>query len=42
MKAGDKARLLVPKHLAYGLLGDDKRIPANSILFYDVELLSVK
>jgi FKBP-type peptidyl-prolyl cis-trans isomerase FkpA len=42
MKEGDKARLLVPKHLAYGLLGDDKKIPANSILFYDVELLSVK
>lgn len=42
MKAGDKARLLVPKHLGYGLLGDDKKIPANSILFYDVELLSVK
>ncbi len=42
MKAGDKARLLVPKHLAYGLVGDDKKIPANSILYYDVELLSVK
>ena len=42
MKAGDKAHLLVPKHLAYGLVGDDKKIPANSILFYDVELLSVK
>ena len=42
MKAGDKAHLLLPKHLGYGLVGDDKKIPYNSILIYDVELLSVK
>lgn len=42
MKAGDKAHLLLPKHLGYGLVGDDKKIPYNSILYYDVELLSVK
>ena len=42
MRVGDKARLLCPKHLGYGLVGDDKKIPANSILFYDVELLSIK
>ncbi len=42
MKAGDKAHLVLPKHLAFGLVGDDKKIPSNSILCYDVELVSVK
>ena len=41
MREGDNARLLVPSHLAYGLLGDLKRIPASATLVYDVEIVSV-
>lgn len=39
MREGEKARFIIPPHLAYGLLGDEKRIPARSIIVYEVELL---
>jgi FKBP-type peptidyl-prolyl cis-trans isomerase FkpA len=41
MGKGDKAKLIVPSHLAYGLLGDLKKIPERAVLVYDVELVSV-
>ena len=41
MHEGEKARFIIPPHLAYGLLGDEKRIPAWSIIVYEVELLEV-
>jgi FKBP-type peptidyl-prolyl cis-trans isomerase FkpA len=42
MREGEKARFIIPPHLAYGLLGDEKRIPARSIIIYQVELVDVK
>ncbi len=42
MREGEKARFIIPPHLAYGLLGDENRIPARSIIVYQVELLEVK
>ncbi len=39
---GDRAKFILPPHLAHGLLGDDNRIPARSIIVYDVELLSLE
>ncbi len=39
MREGEKARFIIPPHLAYGLLGDEKKIPARSILVYEVDLL---
>ena len=39
MNVGDHAKLVVPSHLAYGLLGDLKRIPAGASLVYDIEIL---
>jgi FKBP-type peptidyl-prolyl cis-trans isomerase FkpA len=42
MKEGDKARFILPPHLAHGLIGDRKNIPPRSIIIYDVELLAVK
>jgi FKBP-type peptidyl-prolyl cis-trans isomerase len=42
MRAGEKARFIIPPHLAYGLLGDENRIPARSIIIYQVELVEVK
>jgi FKBP-type peptidyl-prolyl cis-trans isomerase len=41
MQEGDKARLILPPHLAHGLLGDEKRIPARSIIVYEMELLDI-
>ncbi len=41
MKKGEKARLVIPSHLAFGLLGDDNKIPKRATLVYDVELLEV-
>ena len=42
MKTGGKAKFILPPHLAYGLPGDGKKIPARAILVYDVELLSIQ
>ncbi|MEI6887730.1 MAG: FKBP-type peptidyl-prolyl cis-trans isomerase [Bacteroidales bacterium] len=39
MRQGDCAKLIVPSHLAFGLLGDLKRIPASATLVYDIESL---
>ncbi len=41
MREGDKARLVLPSHLGYGMLGDDDKIPRSSSLYYDVTLLKV-
>jgi FKBP-type peptidyl-prolyl cis-trans isomerase FkpA len=41
LKEGGKARFIMPPHLAYGLLGDEKKIPARAIIIYDVELVSL-
>ena len=41
MASGDKARLIVPSHLGYGMQGDMNKVPPSSPLFYDVELLNI-
>lgn len=41
MQEGDKGRFILPPHLAHGLLGDENRIPARSIIVYEVELLDI-
>lgn len=42
MSVGDKAKLILPNHLAHGFLGDFKNIPPLSILYIDVELKSLR
>ncbi len=42
LKSGDKALILIPSHLAHGLLGDSKKIPPMSPIVYDIEIISVK
>ena len=42
LKQGDKALILIPSHLAHGLLGDSKKIPPQSIVLYDIEIILVK
>jgi len=39
---GDKARFIIPSHLAFGLLGDSDKIPEKASLVYDVELIKIK
>lgn len=41
LKSGDKALIMIPSHLAHGLLGDSKKIPPQSPIIYDIEILSV-
>lgn len=42
LKEGDKAKIIIPSHLAHGLIGDSEKIPPLSPIVYDVELIDVK
>lgn len=42
MKVGDKAKIIIPSHLAHGLTGDFKKIPVRSTIIYDIELVDLK
>lgn len=41
LRVGDKARFIMPPHLAHGLPGDNNKIPARSTIVYQVELLNL-
>jgi FKBP-type peptidyl-prolyl cis-trans isomerase len=41
MHEGDRARFILPPHIAHGLLGDENRIPPRSVIVYEVELLKI-
>lgn len=41
MRAGEKRRIIIPPHLGYGSRGIGP-IPPNSVLIFDVELISVR
>lgn len=42
LKTGDRAKFIVPSHLAFGLLGDLKKIPQRAALVYDIEFIRQK
>lgn len=42
LQVGDKARFVIPSHLAYGESGAGGVIPPNATLIFDVELMDVK
>jgi FK506-binding nuclear protein len=42
MRVGGRRRITVGPHLAYGMAGVPGRIPANAVLTFEVELLSVE
>ncbi|MCC7406782.1 MAG: FKBP-type peptidyl-prolyl cis-trans isomerase [Phycisphaeraceae bacterium] len=42
MKEGAQWRLVVPPELGYGEIGDGAQIPANAVLIFDIELISVQ
>jgi FKBP-type peptidyl-prolyl cis-trans isomerase len=41
MKKGEKARFILPPHLAFGVSGDGYKIPIYSIVVYEIEIVSV-
>lgn len=41
MNEGDRAKFILPSHLAHGLLGDRNCITARTPVIYDIELLEV-
>lgn len=41
MHLGDKARFIMLPHLAFGLVGDENKIPARTTILYDIELIKI-
>lgn len=41
MRQGDKAHLIIPSHLAYGIIGDMTKIPPLSTLLVDITLVKI-
>ncbi len=42
MHLGEKARLIIPSHLAHGLLGDLNKIPPRNTVIYDIKLIAIE
>lgn len=42
LRVGDRAKFILPMHLAHGLTGDNNKIPPRSTVVYDIKLLSLK
>lgn len=41
MRMGDKAKLIIPSHLAHGLIGDLDKIPPLAVLVVDISLIEL-
>lgn len=41
MRVGDKAKFIVPSHLAHGLVGDMNKIPPLTTIVVDMQLLKI-
>lgn len=42
MRVGEKVKLIIPNHLAHGLVGDMDKIPPLTTLVVDIQLLGLK
>lgn len=41
LREGDKVKIILPSHLAFGLLGDEDCIPRKAVVVYDLEVMNV-
>ncbi len=41
LRVGDKARFVLPSHLAHGVPGDGVKIPKRATIIYDIELIDI-
>lgn len=41
MRLGEKARLILPPHLAFGVTGDGSKIPPYTSIVFDIEIISI-
>lgn len=41
MRVGDRAKLIIPSHLAHGLLGDMDKIPPLETVIFDIHLIGL-
>lgn len=41
LKQGDKAKFILPSHLAFGLLGDGDKIPAKTPIIYEIDSIEI-
>lgn len=41
MRKGEKAHFILPPHMAHGLIGDMEKIPARSVVVYDIEIIEI-
>lgn len=42
LRRNSEAILILPPHLAYGLIGDGNRIPSKAILVYSIKVIDIK
>lgn len=42
LQAGDRAKFILPSHLAFGLTGDRNKVPPKSTLVYDIQLVELR
>ena len=42
LRPGDKAKILIPSFLAHGFTGDQNKIPQDSPIVYDLELIELR
>jgi FKBP-type peptidyl-prolyl cis-trans isomerase len=41
MREGDRAKMIIPSHLAHGLVGDLDKIPPLSVIVVDIHLIGL-
>ena len=41
LRVGDRAKFIIPSHLAFGLIGDQDKILHKASLVYDMEFISM-
>lgn len=42
MCTGDRAKFILPSHMAHGLIGDEEKIPPLTAVVYDIHLIKIE